>query len=796
MKISYNWLKQYINLQLNPQELEEKLTFAGIEVETVEKLGEELEQIKIAEILERVQHPNSDHLSVCQVNDGNETLQVVCGAPNCAAGQKIAFAPVGTKIGDFKIKKAKLRGEVSFGMICSESELGISENHDGILVLPDDAPVGTSMSSYLKTDDICYDVEITPNRPDLLGMLGVARDLSAILGLPLTLPKAEILESDEPIQNYLSLENIAPALCTRYTARMIIGVIVQESPEWLKQCLISVGLRPINNIVDVTNFVMMEYGHPLHAFDYHLIEDKKIIIRTAQKEEKFPALDEETYTLNEADLVIADTKKAIALAGVIGGENSHITESTKDIVIEAANFLYSSVRKTSGRLKINTDSAYRFERDIADETAGLASQRATQLILELAGGTLMKGMLDSYPNPVGERIVPIRPSRVKLLLTIDLTKKQITQYLTALGLVLKSEDTDSLSFSIPAYRKDLVREIDLIEEVIRLHGYNNVETFLKTQNVMNREVFYARRKVADILVNNGFSEVKNWNFAAVEDLNKLNISDDDERRDNATLLNPLGSRFAIMRPMLLPHLLSNALFNLNHGSKDLKIFEMSKVYFRKDEKLATEKYHLSGLLTGKFQSTYWKEKNSEVDFYDVKGIVEETLECLGIIKYKFEKSTEPYFQPGLGANVTYRDKIIAVLGKIDPKILEKFEIEENVFSFDLDLDAIFDLCSFADSVFKDIPKFPAVLRDLSFIISKEHSYTEIAKSIKMVNTGLIKKVELFDEFIGKSIKDGFRSLTFSIVFGSDTKTLTDEIINKNLQKVIEKLKKEFSIEMR
>jgi len=729
MKISYNWLKQYIDLNLSPQELEEKLTFAGIEVETVEKIGEELEQIKIAEIVEKKLHPNSDHLSVCQVNNGIETLQVICGAPNCAAGQKIAFAPVGAQVGEFKIKKTKLRGEVSFGMICSESELGISENHDGILVLPDDAPIGTSMSSYLKMDDVCYDVEITPNRPDLLGIFGVALDLSAILSLPVKHPEIVLSESEELIEDHLELENIAPELCTRYTARMIKGVSVKESPEWLKQRLISVGLRPINNVVDITNFVMMEYGHPLHAFDYHLIDDKKIIVRTAKENEKFPALDEETYTLQKTDLIIADNTKAIALAGVIGGENSHITESTKDIVIEAANFLYSSIRKTAGKLKISTDSSYRFERDISDEKADLVSRRATQLILEIAGGKLMKGKLDSYPSPVGERIVSIRPSRIKRLLTIDVTTKQIKNYLTALGLTFKAKESNNLSFSIPAYRKDLVREIDLIEEIMRLHGYNNVETFLKTQNVMNHETFYARRKVSDCLVNHGFSEVKNWNFSDPADLDKLKISENDERRNNAILKNPLGNRFSIMQSILLPNLLSNALFNINHGQKDLKIFEMSKVFFRKEEKLATEKLHIAGLLSGNLNQTYWKEKNNELDFYDVKGIIEDVLDMLKLKRIKFEKSNEAYFQPGLGSDVLLGNQKIAVFGKLDPKVLEKFDIEENVYSFDIDLDAVFKFSSFADPVFRNIPRFPPVLRDLSFIISKEQTYTEIVKSI-------------------------------------------------------------------
>jgi phenylalanyl-tRNA synthetase beta chain len=796
MKISYNWLKEYIDLKLSPQELEEKLTFAGIEVEAVEKIGAELEQIKIAEILEKEVHPGSDHLSVCQVNDGSETVQVICGAPNCAAGQKIAFAPIGAEIGEFKIKKVKLRGVESFGMICSEKELGISDNHDGIMILPENAPLGKSLASFLETDDMAYDVEITPNRPDLLGMFGVARDISAMLNIPLKLPEIHFTESDEPIEDNLSLENVAPKLCTRYTARMIKGVTVKESPEWMKKHLISVGLRPINNVVDVTNFVMMEFGHPLHAFDYHLIDDQKIVVRRAKIDEQFPALDEETYTLQESDLVIADNHKAIALAGIIGGENSHITESTKDIVIEAANFLYSSIRKTAGRLKIATDSCYRFERDISDEKAELASRRATQLILELAGGKLMKGVLDSYPNPAPEKVVSIRPSRVKHLLTIDISNQQIKDYLTALGLIFKSESDDKLDFSIPPYRKDLVREIDLIEEVMRLHGYNNVKTYLKIQNIMNRETFYARRKVADTLVNHGFSEVKNWNFADPEDLDKLNIPENDERRQNAVLKNPLGNRFSIMRPMLLPHLLSNALFNLNHGQKDLKLFEMSKVFFRYDEKLATEKVHVSGLLTGKIYPTYWKENDEEIDFFDVKGIVEDILEKLLISKYEITKSSEPYFQPGLGADVLFRKRKIAVLGKIDPKILEKFDIEENVYSFDIDLETIFALQSISDPVYSDIPKFPPVLRDLSFIISREHSYADIRKTITQVNPGIIKRVELFDEYTGKNIQSGFRSLTFSIVFSSDTKTLTDKIINKNLQKVIAKLKNDFSIEMR
>jgi phenylalanyl-tRNA synthetase beta chain len=796
MKISYKWLSQYIDIDLSPEELQTRMTFAGLEVEGVEKLGEDLNQYIVAEIKKCKTHPGSDHLSICQVNNGSDTKQVICGAPNCAAGQKVAFAPVGVSISDFKIKKVKLRGEESFGMICSEKELGISDNHDGILVLPDDAPIGEKLGTYLQQDDIAFEVEITPNRPDLLGIFGVARDVAAVLNVPLIIPEISIKETGESIAKHLALQNDASELCTRYTARMIKGVTIKESPAWLKQRLISVGLRPINNIVDITNFVMTEFGHPLHAFDHKLIKDKTIIVRRAKKGEKFPALDEQTYTLEKDDLVIADAVKPIALAGIIGGENSHITKETKDIVIEAANFLYSSIRKTAGRLKISTDSSYRFERDIADETAELVSQRACQLILELAGGKLLEGKLDSYPNPVENRIVGLRPSRVKKLLTITVSDKQIINYLEPLGLKLSRRETDLLKFEIPPYRKDLVREIDLIEEIIRLHGYNSVESFLKPQKIMDKTTFYTSRKIKDILVNNGFSEVINWNFGDPSDLNKLNIPTDDERRNNAELKNPLGSSFSIMHSMLIPQLLKNALFNIHHGQKNLKLFEQTKVFTRHNEKLATEKIHLSALITGNLHPVYWKEDQYPADFYDIKGIVEEILNALDISNPVFKVSSEKFYQPGLAVDVFLKERMVGSFGKIDSKIASKYDIEQPLFILDIKLQDIFELQKSVKPVFHDIPKFPPVLRDLSFVISKKYSYNEILNSIYSINKKLITKIELFDEYIGKNIKDGYRSLTFSLVFSSDTKTLTDDNINNILQKVIEKLKNDFNIEMR
>jgi len=797
MNISYNWLKQYLNFDHSPEEISEILTYLGMEIKGETKFGEELEQIIIGQIVEKKQHPQADKLSICRVDDGNEIKQVICGAPNCAVNQKIAFAPIGTSIGEYKIKKVKLRGEESYGMICSEKELGISDNHDGILILNENAPIGENLSSFLKDRfDTCFEAEITPNRPDLLGMIGIARDLAAYLKFNLNILEINYASGEDKIENFLKLQNNEPKLCSRYTARVIQNVQVKDSPEWLQQRLISVGLRPINNIVDITNFVMMEFGHPLHAFDYEKLEERKVIIRRASKNEKFPALDENVYELDENVLVIADASKPIAIAGVIGGENSHITEKTKTVVIEAANFLYSSIRKTANRFKIQTDSSHRFERDLADETAEIVSQRAAQLILDIAGGTLLKGKLDSYPNPEPENIVSIRPSRARKLLTIDLTKATIQKHLEGLGLKQVHEEEDLLQFKIPPFRKDLTREIDLIEEIIRMHGYNNIETYLKPQKIMNKYSFYKKREVQDFLVNSGFSEVVNWSFSDPNYLNLLKIDENDKRSNFVKIKNPLGNSFSVMRSLLLPGILKNALFNINHGKHDLKLFELSKTFIKKEGKLANERFFITGLMTGDLHSVYWKEPVKKVDFYDIKGIVEDILEISGLSGVQFSNSKESCYQPGLAAEVSYKNSDIANFGKLDPKIAQSFEIEQPVFVFDIDLDEIFKLHKKENPEFIAIPKYPPVLRDLSFIIPNEYKLSKIKEEIFKVNRKLIKKVIVFDEYTGKNIEKGYRSLTFNLILSSDTKTLTDEFVNGLLQKIIKTLQIRFNIEMR
>ncbi|MDY6915296.1 MAG: phenylalanine--tRNA ligase subunit beta [Candidatus Cloacimonadota bacterium] len=797
MNISYNWLKEYIDIKVSPQKLIDVMTFGGIEIEAVEEIGKELRQFQVAEITETKPHPNADKLTLCKVNNGEEEIQVVCGAPNCLAGKKVVLAPIGSQLGEFKIKRVKLGGEESQGMLCSEKEIGISENHEGIMILPDSAKIGKDLATQLGLNDVRYEAEITPNRPDLLGIIGIARDLSALLNTPIHLPKADPTPDNNSIEKILTLENNDAKRCPRYVARVIKGVKIASSPAWLQKRLRSIGMRPINNVVDITNFVMMEYGHPLHAFDYDKVAGKKIIVRRAQKKESFTALDENNYQLCEDDLVIADTEKAMALAGIIGGTTSHITTETSNIVLEAANFHYAGIRRTGSRYKIFTDSAYRFERNLSSTTCELVSKRAADLILDIAGGKMASGSLDSYPAPQPATIVKLRPSRVYKLLTIQINKEQIKKYLEALGLRQIASEEDRLDFEIPDYRNDLTREIDLIEEIIRLHGYNNVKTFHKPQNIMDRYRFNALRRVQDIAVNNGFFEIINWSFGDPDDLDRLQLPKDDPRCRIVPIKNPLGYSFSIMRSTLIPQLLKTALYNINHNHFDLKLFEMNKVFFsQEDSKLAKEEQHFSALLCGSALHKSWYQKSRQVDFYDAKGLAEEILNSLGITQPEWKKSEDSYYQPGQAASIFLQSKKIGAIGKLDAKIAEKFELEIPIFLVEINLEKILNIYRPQPPQFQTIPKFPVVQRDISIILSSHYSWEDLKREILQIDSKNIKEINLFDEYKGKNIENGKRSLSFTITLSSLTKTLTDQYVNNLIKKIILRLENKFSAQMR
>ncbi|OQY39923.1 MAG: phenylalanine--tRNA ligase subunit beta [Candidatus Cloacimonetes bacterium 4572_65] len=803
MRISYNWLKDYINIDVTPKVLEDHLTFAGIEVEAIEEMGKELKQFVVAEVLSAEKLENSDHLQVCQLNDGTGTTkQVVCGASNCRKGLKVAFAPIGTIIGgEFKIKKAKLKGVQSFGMICSEQELGISEEHEGIMEIPDTVTVGTDLATYLEYRDIVFDVEITPNRPDLLGMFGVARDLSALYNIDFKLPSLKAHSSEGSIDELLSLENREEEKCFRYTAHVIKGIEVKESPEWIKKKLISAGLRPINNIVDITNFVLMETGHPLHAFDYDKLENNKIIVRNAEDGELFPALDGNEYKLADSDLVIADGKKPIALAGIIGGANSEITTDTKNIVIEAACFNYQNVRRTSQKVKVFTDSSYRFERGLSPETPTFAGKRAIDLVLELAGGTLISGSLDSFPNnDKANKFVALRPSRVTRVLGVVIPKEEIKGYLKALGLVLTVEEEDLLKYDVPSYRGDLTREIDLIEELVRLHGYNKIPEKSRIQGIMNTKEFLFERSLKDLIANAGLFEVINLTLLDPETLDKLNIPSDNYRRDLITLKNPQSQVYSAMRSTMIPHVLASTEYNINRGTKDVRIFELNKIILADENEMSAEKRYLTALMTGNRYDNYWKDNNVKCDFYDIKGIVEDILDASNLI-CKFTPSDEKFYTINMALDIYYKKTKLGSFGQIDPKVAKQFsidtvELKQDLYLLDFDLSTLYELMNFADREFKGIPKFPNMQRDISFHVANDVQVSEIINKLYGVNRGVTKNVELIDEYKGKGIPEGKRSLTFSLTFNSEKKTLTDKFVERLMKQVVQQLEIAFKIEMR
>jgi len=803
MKISYKWLKDYINLDVDPKVLEDHLTFAGIEVEGIEHVGEDLKQFRVAEVLSANKLEGSDHLQVCMVNDGSgDPLQVVCGAPNCRTGLKVAFAPIGTVIGgEFKIKKAKLKGVPSHGMICSAKELGISEDHDGIMELAPDAPVGQDLASYLDYNDIVYDVEITPNRPDLLGILGVARDLSALYQEELKIPELQEWERSEDINDSLKIEVQNQEKCHRYIATLIKNVSVKESPEWLKKKLIAVGLRPINNIVDITNFVLMETGHPIHAFDYDKLAGKKIIVRDAFEGEQFPALNGETYQLSNDDLVIADGKKAVGLAGVMGGANSEITWETKNIVIESACFDYATVRRTSQRYKLFSDSSYRFERGLSSETPDFTKDRASDLILELAGGQRLTGDLDIYPNQESANIVvELRPARVELLVGIAIPLAEIKSYLKSLGLELIKETVEKLTYRIPHFRGDLIREVDLIEEIVRLHGYDKIPVKLVPQDIMNHKHFRLERRIKDLMVNAGLYEVINLTLFDPDNLKKLRISEDDYRWRLVELKNPQSNVLSALRTSLIPNLLNTTEYNINRGNKDVRIFELNKVILKNSDKSTEEKKFLTVLLTGNRFDYYWKDNPTKCDFYDIKGIAEDLLAETNLT-VNYQPSQENFYTENHSVDIFCKKIKLGSLGQLDPKIAKSFEIDtvelkQDVYILDIDLTQVIEIMDFSEREFQEINKFPNVHRDISFNVDSNIKVSDIISTIEAVNKSVVKNVSLMDEYKGKNIPQGKRSLMFSLTLNSKNKTLTDKFAEQLMKKVINSLEKKYNIEMR
>ena len=798
MKISYKWLQQFIKTSKTPEELSLILTNIGLEVESLEKIQTipgGLEGLVIGYVRECEQHPNADRLKVTKVDIGlGEDLQIVCGANNVAAGQKVVVATVNTTVHPitaepFKINKSKIRGEVSEGMICAEDEIGLGHNHDGIMELDVEAKIGSLAKDYFNLqDDYVFEIGLTPNRADAASHLGVARDLAAYLHIPVTMPDL----SGFKVQNQdLNIQVIVedPIASPRYSSLSISGISIKESPDWLKDKLNAIGVRPINNVVDVTNFVLHELGQPLHAFDADAITGCKVLVKKLADGKLFKTLDDVERKLSADDLMICNAEEPMCIAGVFGGISSGVKQSTSNIFLESAWFNPVSVRKTSKRHGLKTDASFRFERGTDPDMTVTALKRAAILIQELAGGQISSEISDIYPVQANPFPVELSYKNVSRLIGKIIPADEIRATLLGLGIKIISEDSEGMKLEVPAYKVDVTREVDIIEEVLRIHGYDNVEipsqirASLNTTIKPDKEVL--QNQIADLLSANGFFEILS------NSLTKLSYSAEPERA--IRILNPLSTDLDVMRQSLLFSGLEAIVYNQNRRNSDLKFYEFGKVY-NLDQEIYKENLRLSVFLCGSKHTEGWNTKSENTDFYNLKSAVDLIINKLNLKGLSSMENSNPEFS--LGISYRKSDKILVEFGAVSKKSLKKLDIGSDVFYADFDWDQIMRSVRNNKITYTEVSKFPSVRRDLSMLLSKEISFEQLNQIAFKTEKSLLKEVNVFDVYVGDKLPEGKKSYALSFLLQDEEKTLTDKQIDAIMQKLILNFEKQAGAEIR
>lgn len=808
MKVTLNWLKQYVDFNWSAEELAERLTMLGLEVEGVHKVAGEFEGIVVAQILTKDKVPGSDKLSVCKVNDGKTERTIICGAQNHNPGDKIPLIlpnfALPLKPGEkepFVIKERKVFGITSQGMMCSPQELGLPDKVDGLLILPADAPVGKPFAEYLGRSggDVVYDLETTPNRPDWNSVIGIAREIAALTGNALKMPGMDDQRSGGKIQDIVEVRIDDAELCPRYTARVIKGVKIGPSPDWLRSTLEKVGIRSINNVVDVTNFVMMEVGQPLHAFDYHLIAKGKsgrpaIVVRRAVEGEKFKTLDNMERSLTAEMLLIADEQKGIALAGIMGGQNTEINDTTKDVLIESAYFNPTNIRRTSKALGLRSESSYRFERGSDMEICDWASRRAVQLILETAGGELAEGLLDAYPKPFKAKQITLRHHKVDELLGVTIPGSDQVRFLKNLGLQTGAGGSEctSTTFDIPSFRVDLKREVDLIEEVTRLYGVEKIPASSPRGAIgsnpfdaMHDQIAEARR----ILTGLGLNEAQGQTL----------IGNAECRTENAelgALANPLSSDMDVLRPSLLPGLIHSLRHNISRKNYDVALFEVGRVFSRNDSQVREER-RIAIALTGQRNALFWTggEREAKFDVYDLKGSLEEFFDQFGLRGMAWNRRPESTALFLESAAIQLGKQQLGEFGQLLPALAKRYDLRDAVFLAELNLDLVLARRNPSRS-FKPIPMFPAIRRDVAMIVPEATTHDSVLQAIRQTKPANLESVELFDVFRGKNVPEGQKSVAYAFTYRNSERTLTDAEVSAAHEKVVEQFKKSLQATVR
>lgn len=810
MKISIEWLHDYIEVSDDIAEVADTLTMAGLEVEGIDYRDLQLDNVIVAKIAAIDAHPNADKLRICAVSAQDEKYSVVCGDPRVKAGDVVPLALPGAKLSGHKIKKSKLRGVESDGMLCSEKELGLTEESSGVMILPDDSLLGSNLSDALTSSsgqikigdtsavkkgwgaggysDSIFEVGLTPNRPDCLSVFGTARELAALTGKKADFPEVALKESQKPAEADIAVEIKEPDLCGQYSARVIKEIKVEKSPLWLRKRLESAGVRAINNVVDATNYVMLELGHPLHAFDLSKLEGNRIVVRKAGDGESLKTLDGVERKLTGEELLICDSVKPLAIAGIMGGDDSAVTEETSEIVLECAYFTAGTVRVTSRKLGLHTESSHRFERGVDPLGVERAINRAAQLIASLAGGEISSGTVESIPNPYQKRKIIFRTFRCNDILGINIGDNEATGYLRALGMELEKSD-DSFHVSPPSYRVDIEREIDLIEEIARLKGYSAIPAESLSGSMPTphpHEMVLDFMLVKRFMANAGYNEVVNYSFISPDELDRLAVPSQDILRRTIKILNPISEELSSMRSTIIPGLLNIAAVNIKKQNKELRLFEVGKVFLSGNNHYS-EGLRLSALMTGEKAPLLWKKG---ADIYDLKGSLENLLDLLNLRDYTFKNCSDiPWLHPGKGAKVFSGEIEIAVIGELHPSVVENYDLGQKLYIFDLDLGAV-NKVSREGKSFHDIPVYPFVERDVALLVDKNVSLSAIMESFRQAECELLESVEAFDHFEGESIGESKKSVAFRLRYRCFNKTLTDEEVNKLHASIVKGVVKE------
>lgn len=797
MKILFSWLKDYLTFEASAEEVAEKLNYAGIEVDSLAKVSPSFNRVVVGNVKKVKEHPNADKLSVCTVDIGDEVLNIICGAPNVSEGQKVAVAKVGAKLknGEYKITDRKIRGVKSEGMICSEAELDLGHDESGIMVLEKEAKPGTLLTEVFPLEDYLFNLEIPSNRPDCFGVIGVAREVSAIFNSQLKLPKFELEHSDMKAADFAEIEILDADKCPRYTAKIIIDSATKESPFWLRWRLYNAGVRPISSIVDVTNYVMLETGQPLHAFDLDKVKDSKVLVRTSKKGERIITLDGVERELLEDVLLIADPEKPIGIAGIMGAESTEVSGRTSRILIESAHFSPSSIMRSSRRLGLMTEASIRFEKRVDPEGTKFAAERATYLINEISGGKILSGTIDIRAKKLKQRKIKVRHKRIEDILGKKYKRDRIKRVFSGLG-YRTLENGENFTLVIPSHRADIKREIDLIEEVARIDGYSKIPATIPKSNTRGGydKGFKVENEIRNICLKAGFDEALSTSLLPKEITGIFKVKNNKKFGKFVEVVNPLSSELALLPTSGVFGLVYSVKNNYVKNIKNLRFFEIARIFKKEKEVLPREEKVLSAAVTGSSLPKSWYGGPLVADFYDIKGLFKVVLEEFGL-DYELKETEIPFLEQGIQTAVISKGSEIGFIGRLKEDILDTLDIEAPVYIGEISIDFVFNNMK-PYKKYKEVINYPAVTYDVSFFVGKDIYYGEIKEELASLELKYLRDLEIFDLFEGKSVPPNKKSIALRFKFRSSRRTLTEDEVRPEFDKAIKILEEKFNAEIR